>query len=111
MDILERNNCVLEKLDSIVKKLWENTDNINSELIQCMKSLNEVLKEFIGRIDEFRGYGVEVPENIILTQMKNLMEGFEKGDSILLADTMEYEIRNTILFYNDILTELAKEQV
>ena len=42
--------------------------------------------------------------------MKNLMTGFEKRDTVLLADTMEYEIKNTLLFYNDILKELAKEQ-
>ena len=51
-----------------------------------------------------------MPEDIILTQMKNLMTGFEKRDTVLLADTMEYEIKNTLLFYNDILKELAKEQ-
>ena len=103
MELIERNEQVIDMMDTCIQNLWESTGAGNKELIGCIKKLNLVLKEF-------QKLGVDVPEDIILTQMKNLMTGFEKRDTVLLADTMEYEIKNTLLFYNDILKELAKEQ-
>lgn len=110
MELIERNEQVINMMDTCIQNLWESTGTGNKELISCIKKLNLILKEFTDRVPEFQKLGVDVPEDIILTQMKNLMTGFEKRDTILLADTMEYEIKNTLLFYNDILKELAKEQ-
>lgn len=110
MELIERNEQVIDMMDTCIQNLWESSGAGNKELISCIKKLNLVLKEFTDRVPEFQKLGVDVPEDIILTQMKNLMTGFEKRDTVLLADTMEYEIKNTLLFYNDILKELAKEQ-
>lgn len=111
MDLRKRNTQIVEKMDKITEDIWKNKKGINEELISCIKEINAVMKEFIGRVEEFRGYGVDIPEDVILSQLRNLMDGFEQRDSILLADSMEYELKNTILFYNDILSELEKEQV
>lgn len=111
MNLLERNEEILGKIEDLSIKIWGNADNLNQEISLCMKEVNTILKEFIQRIEEFQSYGVEVPQDVILSQMRNLVEGFENRDRVLLADTLEYEIFNTILFYNDILKELEKEQV
>lgn len=111
MEEIERNTRILSELDQVVQGLWENDKDINKQLVACIKDINQILKEFMNRIKEFQSYGVDIPEEVVLTQMRNLMDGFENRDSVLLADTLEYEIKNTILFYNDILTELSKEQV
>jgi hypothetical protein len=111
MDLIKRNTEQIAEIDRLVENIWENVNVNNKAMIACIKNLNGILKEFIGRIEEFLSYGVDIPEEVILTQMKNLMDGFENQDSVLLADTLEYEIKNTILFYNDILNELEKEQV
>ena len=108
--LLERNQRLLDKIHDVTDEIWENQGGNNRKIIECIKEINVVLQEFIQRIEEFRQYGVDIPEQVILEQMRNLMSGFESKDSVLLADTMDYEITNTILFYNDILTELEKEQ-
>lgn len=110
MELVEKNEELLRRIDDIIDKIWKNQREFNKELTSCIKDINEMMRSFIGRIEEFKNYGVDIPEDIILSQIKNLMNGYENKDSILLADTMEYEIKNTILFYNDILIELDKEQ-
>jgi len=110
VELIEKNEKLLIQIDAIVDKIWKNQKNLNKELASCIKDINGILRDFIGRIEEFKNYGIEVPEDVILNQIKNLMNGYEEKDSILLADTMEYEIKNTILFYTDILNELEKEQ-
>lgn len=109
MEQIERNKELIKQLQTCADRLWENKGIGNKELISCIKSVNVVLKEFVGRISEFESMGVSIPQEIILTQLRNLMDGFEKKDTSLLADTLEYEIKNTLLFYNDILAEIEKE--
>lgn len=67
-----------------------------------MGSMNSVIMEFIDRIPEFKEKGIDVPEDILLNQINNLVEGYENKDNALLADTLEYEITEALLMYQEI---------
>ena len=47
--------------------------------------------------------------NDLVRQLNNLKQGLENKDAILLADTFNYEVYNTINFYIDI-TRIEEEE-
>ena len=96
MDKRKRNEELLIRIDEITQILWKNQGDGNKAIVSCVKQVNEVLKEFFARISEFQGYGVDIPQDVLLTQLRNLMNGFEQRDMVLLADTLEYEVKNKV---------------
>ena len=110
MNLIERNNKLNKKIDIAVNDIWENMGNVREKINPCIIEIQTVLKEFMDRVSEFQKLGVDIPMNVILEQLNNMVSGMEYGDMILLADTLEYEIKNTILFYTDILKAIENEK-
>lgn len=54
---------------------------------------------------KYKKVGIEIPEDVLIMQLNNLMDGIENKDVIKIADTLEYEICNTVDFYNELLQE------
>ena len=54
MELIERNEQVINMMDTCIQNLWESTGTGNKELISCIKKLNLVLKEFTDRVPEFQ---------------------------------------------------------
>ena len=67
--------------------------NVREKINPCIIEIQTVLKEFMDRVSEFQKLGVDIPMNVILEQLNNMVSGMEYGDMILLADTLEYEIK------------------
>ena len=47
--------------------------------------------------------------NIIFQQIKNLENALRDKDDFMLADTLKYEISNTLNYYLEIVNEYGKE--
>ncbi len=110
MDAIERNEALLLQIESAVSQVWQTYRYSETTVQNCLKQIQEVLQEFLGRVEEFTGMGVEIPVDVITAQLLNMLRAMEEGDQILLADTLQYEIKNTLLFYTDILREIEKEK-
>lgn len=110
MDIIDRNQDVLKKIDTAVSCIWENPQDMREQINDVILEINEIIAEFLNHVEEYTALGIEIPVDVIVSQLQNMEEGMKWKDNILLADTLEYEIQNTILFYNDILTAIQQEQ-
>ncbi|MCI5602813.1 MAG: hypothetical protein MR361_04880, partial [Clostridiales bacterium] len=76
-----------------------------------MNELTNILGEMLDGKEIFNKLGVEFPEEIVIQQINNLADAIENKDTILLADTLNYEIKNTLLFYIDVINELEKNNI
>ena len=76
-----------------------------------MVSNNVVFSEFIELIPKLKAYGVDIPMDVILQQLKNLIEAYEYNDAMLLADTLKYEINDSLQLYIEIMEQLKKENI
>ena len=76
-----------------------------------MNELTNILGEIIDGKEIFSKLEVEFPEEIVIQQINNLADAIENKDTILLADTLNYEIKNTLLFYIDVINELEKNNI
>ena len=64
------------------------------------------MTEFIELIPKLQTAGIDIPQDVILKQISNMAEGYEYRDNVLLADTLDYEILDTLQLYVEILEQL-----
>lgn len=77
---------------------------------ETVNNVNNIYMGYINRADELRNRGIDIPVDILLSQMKNLMTAIDSKDIIMLADTLLYEIKEGMLFFTDIENELGGTQ-
>lgn len=77
---------------------------------ETVNNVNNTYLGYINRADELRNRGIDIPVDILLSQMKNLMTAIDSKDIIMLADTMLYEIKEGMLFFIDVENELGGAQ-
>lgn len=98
---------LLEKLPDIIRKLRQNRDGqAYKELSAVLGKLNEIIVSFVSIIPELNRQGLELSEDMIVRQLKNVVDGFEFHDNILLADSLEYEIMDSLGVYSEILAQI-----
>lgn len=98
------NTCYEDLTHCNVKKAYGNLKDYISDI-------NKVFMEFIVMIPKLEKLGVKIPSEVLIQQLKNLLEAYEYEDSMLLADTLRYEIIDTLNLYVDISDELEKENI
>ena len=105
--IIEKVRNVLVRTDGIYEMLCKNNTNSAMKAInQIMPELNEIIMKLISEIPYYRKQGVDLPEDVILAQLQNLLEAFEHSDIVMLADTLKYELTATLKVYEEILVQL-----
>lgn len=108
MDGIYRNiSDLLEEIPLIIKKLRQcSKKEALEELKEQMMNINQVFMQLIKSLPLFKEHGIELPQDIIMTQLTNIVDGLKYKDSVKLADTLEYEIMNTLHIYKEILENL-----
>lgn len=105
--ILEEIHDLIAKIPVVVKYAEENkTKETYEQFQQLMPKIQRIITSLIENIPKYREMGVDLPEDIILTQLSNLLTAVEHRDIILLSDTLQYEIINTIQVYKEILEQI-----
>lgn len=108
-------NRVIELIEEnirICEKIYKGNDSkAFSESQETINNNNIVFTEFIEMIPKLQQLGVDIPMDIILQQLKNLVEAYEYRDSMLLLDTLRYEINDSLQLYLEILEQLEKENI
>lgn len=69
----------------------------------------EIYTNFIKELPEFKTVGIEIDEDIILQQVKNLNDAIQHKDLIELYDTLKYEVADTFHIYREIKMEKEQE--
>lgn len=58
---------------------------------------------------ELKSAGIEIDEEIILQQVKNLNDAIQHKDMIELYDTLKYEVADTFHIYREIKMEMEQK--
>lgn len=95
---------ILDKIENIIINLRQGKDReAYKDINEQMPVVNELFVDIIRNINIFKENGIDVSENIIMMQLENMIDGLENKDDVKLADTLEYEISQTINVYKDIM--------
>ena len=107
MDTKRITECA-KAAEDIAGMLYANNVSDAQQFIgDTVKNINNIYLEYINKADELRIQNIDVPADVLLLQMNNLMEAIDNKDIIMLADTMLYEIKEGLLFFIDIEKELG----
>lgn len=80
----------IEKAYDLLSSLWQYITNY--------------ITKFINNICIYNISDIGVTETDIVQQLKNLIDGYDNNDIMLLADTLKYEIKESLEIYKK-LTE------
>lgn len=103
METREKIDNVLREIDIAVECIWKISINVFDEINPVILEVNDLIADILNRVDEFKAYEIDVPIDVVINQLHNMEEGLKYRDKILVADTLEYEIKPTILYYKDIV--------
>lgn len=104
-ELINNNNCICNMIYKGEEvKAFENIRYV-------IKVNNDIFTEFFSLVPLLKQLGVDIPIEVIAQQLNNLIIAYEKHDSMLLADTLRYEINDSLQVYLEILQELEKENI
>ena len=105
----DRIRKIICKIDDILEGIFELNRDIFSEIQGMMLQINQVYEELLNIIPKLNGIGMEIDCNIVVEQLKRLMQGYNDRDKVLLFDNLGYEIKDTLLFFEDIIKIMNEE--
>lgn len=94
------------KLPGIIKNIRQDRDEAMGDFSGIFMELNEIMISFVNIIPVLNENGVEISADIITRQLENVVNGYEQKDIILLADSLEYEIMESLQVYMEILEQI-----
>ena len=103
--MIEEIDMLLERIVYVSRELYKNNLNgVADEIREMFPKINQILLKLIGDSVRYEQIGIEVPQNILILQVKNFLEAYENKDVLMLADTMKYEIYEGLSYYRELLT-------
>ena len=75
-------------------------------MAEYMPYITQYMNEFVNNIPEYNRLGANLPQDIVIIQIKNLLDGIENKDVLLIADTLKYEILPSLQVYDEILAQI-----
>lgn len=94
---------ISDKIENIIINLRQGKDReAYRDINEQMPNINNLFVDIIRNINIFKENEIDVSENIIMMQLENMIDGLENKDDVKLADTLEYEISQTINVYKEI---------
>ena len=101
--MIDNITSLKDNICDIIKVLRTGKLNQGSELfLKQFSQINNIYTELIEKSDYYHEKGIEVPTQVLIMQLQNLLDAYENKDIIMLADTLEYEVKETLFFYNEI---------
>lgn len=103
---------MLKKINDIYMDICRtDSEKAYLALSKVITDIAEIMSEFIGKCELLVNYGVDIPTDVLLAQLQNLLDGFEHRDFVMMADTLHYEIADSLQLYSEIIMELKKENI
>lgn len=73
-----------------------------------LKEIIAIYTDFIEQLPELKYVGLDIEDELILQQVKNLNDAIQHKDLIELYDTLKYEVADTFRIYKESKMELEQ---
>lgn len=97
-----------EKLQKVILELRQNQEHAVAHTAEMLPELVQIFQALFG-MAEVQTKEVEIPTDILLQQLENFEQFYHQGDIVQLADTLEYEMKETVAFYLEILQNMEQK--
>lgn len=86
-----------------------NMNQVQGILGDMIQNINAIYLHYINNAGKYKEYEIDIPVQVLLSQMQNLIDAIDNKDMMQMADSLWYEIREGLLFFKDIESELSKQ--
>lgn len=98
MDIQELKKLKI-KIEGIMVELRQNRDRIMNQVNEVIPEISLFLNYVLNECVEQKDNDKNLPIDILIQQVKNWNESYTYKDIVMMADTIQYELMETIEFY------------
>ncbi len=98
MDIQELKKLKI-KIEGIMVELRQNRDKIMNQVNEVIPEISLFLNDVLNECVEQKDNDKNLPIDILIQQVKNWNESYTYKDIVMMADTIQYELMETIEFY------------
>lgn len=98
----------IEKIDDFIIALYKDYESAIKNINNIVSVVNDIIGRLLNEIDYYKDQGEEIDTDIIIQQLNNLLQGIQYNDQILIADTLKYEIIESINMYRDLVLAYGK---
>lgn len=95
-------NEVIEKINEMLEKMYDANYNVYVGLTQVLPFIDIIYQTFLKMVPQLNEIGMELDAEGILQQLRDVISAIEKKDKVLLFDCLYYEIKETLLLYQEI---------
>lgn len=112
----------MRKVEDIIP-VMQRIENVNDEIYICeyskgfgrvgelLKEISDIMQDLIQYIPILKECGIDIPLEVVVGQLNNLIDAYEHKDTMMLWDTLNYEIKDTFEYYIEIIKEFEKQGV
>lgn len=90
------------QINYMTGNIYNGDFNIYSDLEKILPHIEKYYREFIELIPQLNNIGMEIDMKTLVNQIKTLSAALEKRDSIIIFDTLRYEVKDTLRLYDEI---------
>ena len=87
------------QLNELIQQLRQNRENVFREVDGMIPAVTSFLSDFLSEEKEWGAVGIDIVVDDVNQQIRNFEEAYINKDIVMLADTFEYEIMNTMELY------------
>ena len=102
-------NELIIKISDITENIFKKEYNIYDNVKKIIPDIQKTYQEFIELIPGLNSIGMEIDMEVILQQLKNLSESIAGRDKVMLFDSLNYEIKDTLALYAEIKNIMEQE--
>lgn len=100
---------VMEKIDILTKEIYKKNINSYERFLELYPYIKVCYEEFLRLIPELNGIGLEIQQERLVQDMRDISEAIEKKDKVLFFDTLTYRVNETLGWYRQI-KEIMEEE-
>lgn len=97
------------KIDYIIDNIYSREVNIYEEIKNIIPGINKQYENLIVLIPSLIEIGVEISVEGVISQLRALLTAVEQKNKVSIYDVLKYEIKDTIEFYEEIITTMSEE--
>lgn len=103
MFILDKIEITIDKNKEISDKLYAVNNSVILKIGEDMKASIELITMLIAITPALNNMGLDIDKDILECQIRNVEIALEKKDFMMLADTIRYEVNDSLLILKELI--------
>lgn len=97
---------VEKTLKLVGQSLMEYSDTAYESTVRMTRYISTIYEDLIQLIPFLKEQGVDIPLDILVAQLNNYSKAIENKDIMMLTDSINYEVLDTVSLYREILEQI-----